>query len=145
MQMVCVKEDIVCEKYVKKYLTPTWTSNSLTKTTPLNMAASHPECSTLELTDTTLDYSCFLLDLSKPSFADNTDLGNVGDLGVTMMLVILLLSVSLTAVFPFSSSCVLGRHRFRRGGPSHVPDRQDDRPHAAHSHAHALPARAHIW
>lgn len=43
------------------------------------------------------------------------------------------------------SSCFLGRHRFRRGGPADVPDRQDNRPHAAHTHAHTLPTGAHVW
>lgn len=62
-----------------------------------------------------------------------------------MMLVILLLTVVITDVSLLTSSCILGRHRFRRGGPAHVPDRQDDRPDTAHTHAHALPAGAHIW
>lgn len=43
------------------------------------------------------------------------------------------------------SSCILGRHRFRRGGPAHVPDRQDDRPDAALALALAPPAGTHIW
>lgn len=42
-------------------------------------------------------------------------------------------------------SCILGRHRFRRGGSAVVPDWQDDRPNTAHTHAHTLPTRAHIW